>query len=372
MLKFLTFISVILSIMELNGQMKSDYNPMFFSMNNEWKEITKDESIFEFTVKSLDTIYNTEIAHTVKLLSNNAGEPKLFFSDIETTVCADGECKIANIKVYWNLLGNYVGYGIYPEYPLTKFEHDEFEKEDYAKLHKLLSDDNSILKRRKMSDLIDKVPVAPSNTNLSKDMDGVSGATKREVKESVVKGGLYSCYTLWHIVHGPVKDKMKDYMLSLNTSELNRYFLYTPYKDYQLYALKQLDKTKFKTHSEQIIKIFKTTDALTKSYILKKIPSNVLSEEKITVEYYSTFPDIDINSRTLLLKKIKFANPISVNILSRYLDYLTKNQMELYLKYLESVPNHLYKKIKGELVKMSKNKNYPYSYLVIEFLKNRK
>lgn len=363
-------IVILFTIVGFQDQKKPDYTPMFFSMTNEWKDIAKDEPIFEFTVKSLDTIYNTQLNHKVRLLSSSSGEPRLFFSDIETSVCADGECKLANIKVYWNLLGNYVGYGIYSKYPLTKFEHEHFEKEDYAKLHKLLLDDNSIIKRRKMSDLIDKIPVSPSNIN-SKDLDGISGATKREIKESVVKGGLYSCYTLWHIVHGEVKEKMKTYLQSISSEVLNHYFLYSSYKDYQEYALKQLDKTEFSEFSNQILKIFKTTDALTKAYILKKIPSDVLTEFKISTQLYNTFPEIDINSRTLLIQKMESANPNAVEILSKNLNYMTKNQLKLYLKFIEETPGSLTREIKSNMIKASNYKGYIYNHLIKEFLKNR-
>ena len=137
--------------------------PLFFNMGDEWKDIAKDVPVFNFKVKSIDTSYTSSITHQVRLLSNSKKQPVLFFSDIETAVCADGECKLANLKIYWNLLGNYVGFGIDPDLPLTKFEHDVFETEDYAKLHELLLDEHSILKRRKMSDLIDTVYVSTSN-----------------------------------------------------------------------------------------------------------------------------------------------------------------------------------------------------------------
>ncbi len=367
MKKLLVFIVILYVFMGFQNQKNLDYNPMFFSMNDEWKEITKDEPVFQFVVKSLDTLYDSKIKHQVRLLSNYKGEPRLFFSEIETSVCADGECKLANIKVYWNLLGNYVGFGIHPELPLTKYEHDHFEREDYAKLHQLLLDDNSILKRRKMSDLIDKVPVSALNI-YSKDIDGVSGATKTEIKESVVKGGLYSCYTLWHIVHGDVQQKIKRYLQKINSKELNQYFLQAPYKNYQLHALKQLSKTAFKENSIQIINIFKNTDALTKVYILKKIPDDVLFDKTTTNQFYKEFKLLDINSRTLLINKLKSANPDAIEILSKYIESMTRNQLKNYLKYLSNNPKLMSSSCKSRLRKSSKNKRFTYSYLIKEFL----
>lgn len=366
MYKFLSFIIILFCIMGFQDKKNPDDKPMFFSMTDEWKDIANDETIFQFVTKSLDTIYDSEINNKVRLLSNSKGEPRLFYSEIETSVCADGECKLANIKVYWNLLGNYVGYGISPEFPLTKFEHDHFEKEDYAKLHQLLLDDNSILRERKMSDLIDEIPVS-STSIYSNDIDAVSGATKIEIKESVVKGGLYSCYTIWHLVHGEVKEKMKEYLKSISSDLLNNYFLYSPYKDYQMYALKQINRTKFKEHSSQIINVFRKTDALTKAYILKKIPSDILSEEEITNQLYNTFSDIDINSRTLLVHRLKSANANASEILSKYVESMSKNQLKLYLKYLNNNLVFISNTCKLNLKKASKNKSYTYSYLLKEF-----
>lgn len=372
MYKFLSFIIMLFCVLGFQDQKKTENKPMFFSMNNEWKEITNDEPVFQFIGKPQDTAYGDEIKHQLRLLSNQRGEPKLFFSEIETAVCADGECKLANIKVYWNLLGNYVGYAISPELPLTKYEHDPFEKEDYTKLHQLLLDDNSILKRRKMSDLVDKVPVSYSSFTYSNNIDAVSGATKTEIKESVVKGGLYSCYTIWHIVHGEVKEKIKEYLDSIYTDQLTNYFLNTGYRDYQEYALKVLPREEYKQYSEQITSIFKTTNALTKAYILKKIPNQVLSDQNITKELYNTFSDIGINTRTFLIKKLINAHPSAVEITSEYLHEMTKNQLKLYLDYLHHHPGFVNKSIKLNLKKASKKKNYTYSYLIKEYLKNKK
>lgn len=344
---------------------KPDYSPMFFSMADEWKAIAVDEPIFKF--ESLDTVYHTQISHQVRLLSDNEGAARLFFSEIETPVCADSVCKLAHINVYWNLLGNYVGFSIFPELPLTKFDHEHFDNKDYATLHRLLLDDNSILRRRKISDLIEKVSIESLNI-ASEDIDGISGATKTEIAESLVKGGLYSCYTIWHIVHGEVKEKMTKYLESINSDTLMHYFLYAPYKDYQMHALRQLPKEDFKDYATQILSIFRTTDGLTKAYIIKKIPSAVLSDQKITSQFYNEFSLIDINSRTLLINRLKSAHPDATEILSKHLDSMTENQLKLYLMYLHFDSNLISKACMSNLKKASKNTGFTYQYLIKEFL----
>ena len=107
-------------------------------------------------------------------------------------------------------------------------------------------------------------------------------------------------------------------------------------------------------------------------YILKKIPEDVLSEEFVTEQFYNEFPLIDINSRTLLIHRLKSANKNASEILSKYVDSMSKNQLKFYLNYLNNSPKFISNSCKSNLKKASKNKRYTYSYLLKEFLKNRK
>ena len=362
-------ILILLSTTAFQMLKKPNDVPLFFTMSQEWKEVVKEENIFEFNNVNAED-YNQVTSHTAKLLSNEKGEPILFFSDLETPVCADGECKLAIIKIYWNLLGNYVGYGIDAENPLTKYEHDPFEKEDYEILHRLLLDNHSIIGRRKMSSLIDKVPVPSSKIN-SKDIDGISGATKKEIKESVVQGGLYSCYTIWHLVNGEARKEIKMYLKSIHSDSLNNYFLYSDYEDYQSYALKQLTKEECNNHPEQIVKIFKNVQPITKTYILKKLPESLLVQKNVIEQLYGTFSSSDINTKTLLVEKLKLAHPVAVEILSNNLSEMTKNQLKTYLAYLSEKPEFLNKTIQSNLMEISNSKKYGFSYVIKDFLKYR-
>ena len=341
---------------------KPDRGPLFFTMGDEWRQAVKDIEIFAF--EGVDTL----VRHHVSLLSNKNGNPLLFFSDLKTPVCADGECKLANIKVYWNLLGNYVGYGIYPAYPLTKYDHDVFDGSDYARLHQLFMDNNSILKRRKISELVDRVPSKTYKQGLGK-VDGMSGATKKEIKESVVDGGLYSCYTLWHIIHGEVKEKMKAYLKSIYSDSLNRYFLYSNYEDYRAYALKQLDKSAFVNHLDQIILIFRQSSPLLRTYFLKKIPEPVFQDQIVTQQIYRTFSTLDVNTKTQLIKKVGSAHPTAVEILSEHLPIMTKNQLKFYLSFLNENPRYLNPAVESNLSETGGSKKYAHAYLIRQFLK---
>ena len=87
-------ILILLSTTAFQMLKKPNDVPLFFTMSQEWKEVVKEENIFEFKNVNAED-YNQVTSHTAKLLSNEKGEPRLFFSDLETPVCADGECKLA-------------------------------------------------------------------------------------------------------------------------------------------------------------------------------------------------------------------------------------------------------------------------------------
>jgi hypothetical protein len=65
------------------------------------------------------------------------------------------------------------------------------------------------------------------------------------------------------------------------------------------------------------------------------------------------------------------ANPNAVEILSKHLNYMTKNQLKLYLQYIGETPGSLSRAVKSNLIKASNYKGYIYNHLIKEFLKNR-
>jgi hypothetical protein len=334
-------------------------------MKKEWQEVTLTEDKFSFL--GLDSVMN----HSVLLLSNELNEPKLFYCDLETAVCADGECRLARIKIYWNLLGNYVGYGIHSDEPLTKYDHDPFLKDDYDKLHRLFQDNNSVLRRKTMYELVDKVPIDPESEEKYKGVDGMTSATKKDIADAVVKGGLYSCYTLWHLIHGEAKEKIKSHLKSIETDSLNTYFLYSDYKDYQLHALKYLSKEGFTKHSSQVTKIFKEAPPMVRTYILKKMPDEMLAQNKVSQDLYNDFVSVGVNSRTQLVSKLKAASEYGPETVSNHLGLLTRNQLKSYLGFFTDNPEKLTESIASKLNQAAKSKSLTYGYLVEQFLENK-
>lgn len=337
--------------------------PLHMHMEKEWQEVAQQQEMGEF--------YNPDssLSHPLVLLTNDQQEPLLFYADILTPVCIDGTCKPVYIELYWNLIGNYVGYGIDQTQPLTKFDHDNFIAADYEKLHQLLLDNNSVLSRRKLEDLFD-ADVQPEKkvTYKGVEVDAVTGATRKEIKDSVIEGALYSCYTLWHLVHGQVRHKIEDYLRSIYSRELGDSLLYSNYPDYQFYALKNMEAVEYHRHLPQLAHIFKEREPLIRNYILKKLPKEVWKEAHFSEELYSAFSKIDLNSRTLLLKNLSHANLNAATLLSEQVSKMTRNQLKMYLQFLEEDESRLSPTIKANLAQIASKEEYTFTYLISAFL----
>lgn len=332
-------------------------------MDDEWRRVAAEAYISTF--KNPDPL----LEHELYLLSDSAGEPLLFFADLTTPVCIDGICKPVSIELYWNLVGHYVGYGVKPQNPLTKFDHDEFVEADYEKLHRLLMDNKSVLRRKKLSELFDEKAEPEKKVEYrGEEVDAVSGATKKEIKESIIEGALYSCYTLWHLVHGDVMGKIEGHLQSIYSEELERQFLHSGYEDYHFYALKQLTGPDFEPHLSRILEIFESDKPLVRTYILKKIPEVLIGREPVSRSLYSAFSAVDINSRTLLVDHLNYAHPLAAELLSGQVTAMSKNQLRSYLEFLEEDKANLRPGILKNLRQVVDAGEYTYGYLIERFL----
>lgn len=329
--------------------------PEYFDL--QWKQGTvllkKETGILIET----DSISN----HAIEVLIDENQLPVLYTSKISTPVCADGECKLMHIDMYWTLLGDYTGFNRYKALPLTKHDHDEFLDHDYLKLHQLLIDDNSILKRRTINELVEK----PKPTNLN-DVDALSGATIAEVKETVVSGALYSCYTAWHLAHGDIKTKLKNYTKSILNSSMLLAMLTSNNSNYQIFAINNLTLSQYKEHSNAVVKIFKTSTPLVRGVIIKRLSDIFSSMPELQMPFWSAFSTIDLNSRSLLLKHLNNASNQVFVMLSSNLDVMSKNQLKLFLNHLSN--QDLSSEIIKNLTIFATSEKYSYSYLVEQFL----
>lgn len=342
------------SIRSLNETI--EISPEFFVL--EWKEGTKLIPTKTNFFIEVDSMGKQEV---VVLLNKNQ-EPVLYASEISTPVCADGECKLMNIKLYWTLLGEYAGFDRYSDLPLTKHDHDEFKVEDYQKLHELLIDDKSILGRRSIDRLVEKPKMRTVNG-----IDAVAGATIARVKESVVSGALYSCYTAWKLVHGDIREQLKAHSLSVLNKNMIVDMLFSNNEDYHLFALVELTNAQYVEYYEQIAEVFKKSTPLVRSIIAKSLIGKFRNTPDLQKPFWDAFDAIDVGSRSTLINYLDEAPNYVSSLLSSKLSTLSKNQLKAFLEHL-SKKETISSEVQSNLKKFANSKNEIYFYLVLDYL----
>lgn len=325
--------------------------------------LVKAEKAFVFS--NPDTL----IDHQMYTLLNEENIPIMYYADIQTPVCIDGSCKPLYIEMYWDLTGEYIGYGVHPEQKLSKYDHDYFEEENYDKLHSLLSDPYSVVGRRDLKSLYDiKTERTEKIKFKGKEIDGVSGATRKEVKNSIVEGALYSCYTLWRLAYGDAVLKIQDRLPSIYNPELENYLLNSSWGNYEMHAVKNLPAEKFDHHLKSIIRIIRSSNPISRSYILKKTPKELFVKEEISNELYPHFNEFDFNSKTLLLESLSHADPVNLFVVSDQLSGLSKNQLKIYFDLLRQHPVNQTEALKQNLKRQTTDRAFNNAHLVRSFL----
>ena len=299
-------------------------------------------------------------------LMTEDGNPLFYSSSLRTTVCDDEVCEIMHIRLFWDLVGNYIGYDTLAGHPLTKFDHEPFVAEDYIKLHQLLSNHGSILKFKTKDELIDKEKIKASDV-----VDGTTGATALEIREEVVEGALYSSYTIWHIAYkGNIKNMLTSYTDSIYDDGLKAHFLTSGRSDYELFALRRFSDQDFNENRAFIIKSLKSGIPLLRKFILKDLPDLVWKQEEIQSQICDLFGDMDVNSRTFLLEKLMDTEQIhsgSLASLSREITGMNKNQLIAYLEVLNK-QKELGRQTIDNVEQAASDSRFQYAYLIEEHL----
>lgn len=289
--------------------------------------------IREFTITENDTT-----SYVLKLAFDEAEKPAYFFRNVFTPVCLTGECKPVYINFYWDLLGNYLRFDFPPREVLTKMDHKEFKPEDYEKLQDILSNANSLLKDVAMEDLIGK-----GTENLVDSVDAKAGATLKTIKNEVIDGAVYTCYTLWHLAHGPVVDEMQKITETYRNDELLHRFLASTNHHYQYWAMERvIDKTGQVNDAfgPDLMQIIRAKNIFTARYALQKLNTRFFAEPARQDWLWETYTKATYPMQIAILKKmttLPLRAPLTEQT-ARTLINANPEQFKLMLNLLEKQP----------------------------------
>lgn len=214
---------------------------------------------------------------------------------LKTPVCNDTLCQIVQVKIFWDLIGNYMRFDTLPGHPLTKYDHLPFSPEDYNKLQTTLKDGNSILGRKSEYELLDN-----NRQRYSEKIDALTGATDLQIKNAVVDGALYSTYTLWHLVNGNIKTELLNCTLKHYDTKIENQLLLSDNPNFNIFALKQLNAQDYIDRFPEIIQLMDKGHPLVNFYIAKKLPPDVFTESENIESLEMIWPVLDPNTKSVL------------------------------------------------------------------------
>ena len=292
---------------------------------------------------------------------------KQFFMDVETVVCGDKQCKIDIIRVYWNQFGNYLKFELRNGIQLEKANGLHFTKADYIKLQNILEDSNSPLKKVYKNEIV-------SNSS-GEGFDAVSGETVLLEKHAYVKGAVWTCYTLWHWVHGNTRKIIRNITGQKYTTSALVKFLDSNIMTHNLFGLEQLIRKKeYSQESNNAVKKFLLNHKnSTKKGIkyFQEINLNTVSD--ILLELYQKS---ELQNRLLYLSLIRkkhneFSNQNLTRLFKLIKQNITFEELNMFLEITENkqVLTDVYK---VELIQLINHKNVLISRRIYWFLKDKK
>jgi len=241
---------------------------------------------------------NDSLEVTVQADLNKLKQPISYSSLIETPVCDDSLCHLVQIKLVWDLLGNFHRYEVPEDRPLTKFDHEEFTQKDHEKLYTILANTESPLRDYRKSDLIDhRVEIK------SEIADAVSGATNATIKDDVIEGALYSTYTLWHIVNGNIAKEIHKRTETSLTPQLLKQMLHSESHHEQFYALTKLDVNDV-SNSDLLLELILSGKAYVPLFAVQKLPVESWNSEKYQKQLFSALPELSFELQNEIINKL--------------------------------------------------------------------
>ncbi len=225
--------------------------------------------------------------------------PLAFYREIQSGVCLEGVCLPVSLSIYWTVSGNYLGYQLGEGEILTKNEHDPFTAHDYAKLHTLLSDPQSMLANYTLAEM------APEETKTAQ-VDGISGATIADIRGYIIQGAAYTTHTLWHIVYGPSRDSILSISSAYASAPLLDTMLSGSNRQDKIWALNQF-KNNAKEFSALIPKIqetIKSEDFYIKEQAMNSLTNSAMSEDHIQSNLFEVFPTCDFGTKRMIINRL--------------------------------------------------------------------
>lgn len=284
------------------------------------------------TISINDSLYRQEMLQE----EGTAGIPLNYFMELHTGVCFDNKCRPLKIRVYWNITGRYLGFELQDGEFLSKYDHDPFSPVEYEKLHQLLADPFLPLGNYAFGDLI-------NNTDtVSHSVDGVSGATAKDVLAYVVEGAAYTTHKLWQVVHGPIQQQV----MGLTESSLDP-FLFAQI----LQSVDQSDRTWALERIallpelndlliDELIKILLANEYFQSYLLLRSLSTEQLESEYLQLQLFKLIGKVDKGIENMIFDRLADAPQLKQEVIDHSISLLNHLSGPLLVKLLKLFSGH--------------------------------
>jgi hypothetical protein len=314
------------------------------------------------------TLFTHVISDKTDTLSSNIitelraenGIPLWFSRDLFLTVCLTGVCQMVEVSVYWTGAATYLGFKTPEGQPMTKTDHSKFKKEDFEKLHLILSDSLSVLKRYKIEELTVETENAGKDKKL---IDGHSGATEPSLAGYVIKDAVYTTFTLWHSVYGYSMEKIG----SILDQRADEKYLHLVFEQknpiYILWAINFIREHPqyHQTFYPEILSRINSEDANLSKCALSYFTPAILTDEKIQNELARVMDEAPLQRQFEIIWKFSTLQSVNsdiiVDLLGQYESQKLSTTMLGYVCEMISVDNLLDSRVQTKLQYISKDEN---------------
>jgi len=215
---------------------------------------------------------------------------------VHTPICEGNTCYAVEIDYYWDCIGRFHHFDTIAGKGLTKLDHIPFTESDYIKLNEILSNPNSILGSYTRDELV--------KDTRSSSIDGVTGATRTEIKESVIGGAVYSCYTLWHIANGAVTDSLRVRTKRMFNENFVRKLVAREDQEINYYLITSFTESDFARYLPEILETIKDGKGYYAKNAIEKIPANIINDTLSQDFMTHNFRQLDYFAQVALLEKL--------------------------------------------------------------------
>lgn len=241
------------------------------------------------------------VADTVNIdilaIHDSLGILDYYEANVITPVCETDKCYIIKLNIYWDQIGRFLQYDTISGAGLTKLDHEPFTTSDYQKLADILGNSNSPLSAYTKEELV-------KNTRIS-EIDGFTGATIQEIKESVISGAVYSCYTLWHIANGDVLDSIQKVTKSMFSLGLVQQLVDKNDQEINYFLINNFTDEDFVNYLPQVLRSIDSGNGYYPKNAIEKFPFDALKDSLSQDYFANNFDLFDYFTQVALLKKIQ-------------------------------------------------------------------